>query len=249
MIKKYILFQACGLPALKNINIFYTLGGHNEITLNSYSTKDLILTPEPSYTRQQSCLARPQSFTIGVGYRGNKLIEYKKSLKLTEEQKEILIGCLLGDASMETRKGKPVYGIKFGQSIKNEDYINHLYEIFKPYCGTPPAVRQINKAENAMEKVRYSISFRTFRHSSFIFYYNLFYNPLKCVPKNIHKLLTERGLAYWFMDDGTFNKQINGTKTYLFSTQGFNKTDCNILANVLQTKFKLDCNLQKDKIY
>jgi hypothetical protein len=52
-----------------------------------------------------------------------------------------------------------------------------------------------------------SVWFRTPRYESLLFYENLFYIRNKKndvnVPKNIHKLLTPRALAYWFMDDGS----------------------------------------------
>ena len=58
---------------------------------------------------------------------------------------------------------------------------------------------------------RQCIQFRTFGHSEFKFYDEIFY-PIheykgcrrkKRVAENIHELLTPRGLAYWFMDDGS----------------------------------------------
>jgi hypothetical protein len=40
---------------------------------------------------------------------------------------------------------------------------------------------------------------------------------IKIVPKNIHKLLTARGLAYWIMDDGgksKYNEMILHTRAF-----------------------------------
>ncbi len=80
--------------------------------------------------------------------KGKTLLDYKKKLQLNDLQKDILIGTLLGDASMSLSKGKPVYGVKFEQGLKNQAYIDYLYEIFKPYTGSAPSTRFIDKEKS-----------------------------------------------------------------------------------------------------
>ena len=121
-------------------------------------------------------------------YKGNELELYKQSLTLSHLQREILIGVLLGDASISLREGKPVYVVKFEQAIFNKEYINHLYTVFESFAGQIP-----------LEYKNKSIWFSTYRHSSFKFYYDLFYSDVsdkKQVPRNIHRFLTARSLAY-----------------------------------------------------
>lgn len=194
-----------------------------------------------------------------------ELKEYKENLRLNEIQKEVIIGTLLGDASMSLGNNKPVYAIKFEQSIKNKSYIEHLFQIFEPFCLSLPVIRLINKQE--VNNPREAIYFKTIRHSSFIYYFNLFYKvqqqidpktglisltKKKRVPKNIHQLLTTRALAYWFMDDGTYHNQKGNfevSKTYLFSTQSFEKHECLTLIKALKRNFDLKGELHKDKNY
>ena len=184
--------------------------------------------------------------------RGNQLIEYKKTLKLNTIQKEILVGTLLGDATISKTKAIAL-NVKFEQKLANRDYVNHLYEIFEPYVGTPPRVRSIT---GGGARDRKSIWFRTYRHIDFKFYYDLFYiktnknnlNELrkKRVPKLIHKFLTPRALAYWFMDDGSFaynsSKKSNvldkqKQKVYYFNTQSFSYEDIKILKRSIKIEF------------
>nr|YP_764366.1 putative site-specific DNA endonuclease [Stigeoclonium helveticum]ABF60216.1 putative site-specific DNA endonuclease [Stigeoclonium helveticum] len=202
----------------------------------------------------------------GRGLRGNKLKEYLKTIQLTDIQRDVLIGTLLGDASFSLENRKPKYSVKFeqGQSDpkygKNHaDYINHLFEIFKPLVGTWPVERLVNKknAELGTEKPRYSLWFRTYQHNSLIFYYNLFYkqefdpknsniviSKVKIVPKNIGKFLTPRAIAYWFMDDGSYEDQTN--RTYLFNTQGFTKQESQMLCDILLEKYGIEANTNYD---
>ena len=97
--------------------------------------------------------------------------KYKESLKLTPDQKSIIVGTLLGDATMRLSNGRPVYSIKFEQGIQHKGYVEHLFEVFEPFCGTGPNERYIDK-----EQTRKSVSFSTYRHDEFIFYYNYFYD-------------------------------------------------------------------------
>jgi hypothetical protein len=176
--------------------------------------------------------------------RGKKLEIYKQSLQLTDLQREVLIGTLLGDSSMSLREGKPCYSIKFEQGEAHAEYVTHLYEIFEPFTGTSPKWRWIDS-----EHKRRALWFRTYRHDSLIFYYNLFYegegeHRRKIVPKNIAKFLTPRVMAYWFMDDGN---QTSDKLTYCINTQGFKQHESQMLCNVLKEKYNITASLNKDK--
>jgi hypothetical protein len=133
------------------------------------------------------------------GLMGHALDRYKEGLVLTDIQKDILVGTLLGDASMQAMKDNEQSNVKFEQKIGQKDYVNHLFEQFHEWVGTPPSVRDI-KGGGATD--RQSIWFRTYRHPAFTEYKKLFYRvddsgkQYKIVPENISELLTPRALAY-----------------------------------------------------
>lgn len=125
--------------------------------------------------------------------KGSALTLYKQGLSkkgLSVIQREILIGTLLGDASMQAMKGDQQSNVKFEQKIGQLAYINHLYEIFEDWVGTPPTIRNI---KGGGAKDRQSVWFRTYRHASFTFYKNIFYEKdsqgkqYKVVPELIHR--------------------------------------------------------------
>jgi hypothetical protein len=183
--------------------------------------------------------------------KGKKLVAYKQTLKLTPIQREVIIGTLLGDATMPKQLNRGAYNLKFEQTFRQESYIWHLYELFEPLVGTPPKVRNIS---GGGARGRKSIWFRTYRHIVFQFYYDFFYpvdlhnlsQRKKKVPKTIHKVLTARALAYWFMDDGASNK---GKNYYYFNTQGFYYFDICILKKALKKNFNLDTNIYRDRTF
>lgn len=190
--------------------------------------------------------------------RGKALIEYKKCLKLNNLQREVLVGTLLGDATIIAQSGKSgrccsprsggEYNIKFEQQVEKSEYIQHLYEIFEPFVGTPPKIRNIT---GGGAKDRQSIWFRTYRHTCFRFYYDIFYpqnmennQRTKRVPKHIRKLLTAKSLAYWFMDDGSFNKK---NKYLTLSTHCFPLEDQQILVQTLKKNLNLQFKIYRDR--
>ena len=190
-------------------------------------------------------LINDNNMGINLKKNGRALEYYKKTLKLTDLQRDIIIGTLLGDSSIAKQKTKS-YNIKVEQKLENKEYIIHLFFIFKDWCGTEPKIRKI-KGGNA--KDRESIWFRTYRHNSFTFYYNLFYGgEKKSIPKLLHRYLNERVLAYWFMDDGTKAKS-----GYILNTQSFTKADNLKLIAALNKNFGFNCSIfcdrDKFKIY
>ena len=200
-------------------------------------------------------------------------------IRLDKNQKDILIGTLLGDATIATRAGKvrlPILRIKFEQQVKFRTYIYHLYEVFKDFIISGPAVRL---EKGTKTKISYWVATR--QQKCFKYYYDLFYpksnfkkslnlyprflypcffeedsemnakgqNRQKRVPKQINKLLTARALAYWFMDDGTHKVTKAGTIVYGLSTQGFNFSDQQLLVNALKKTFDLNVSIHKSGVY
>ena len=71
------------------------------------------------------------------------------------------------------------------------------------------------------------------------------------MPKLIHRWLTPRGLAHWYMDDGSIKS--SQSKGVIFNTQGFDRSDVDRLIGVLQSKFGLKASRRRqpegDQIY
>jgi hypothetical protein len=70
----------------------------------------------------------------------------------------------------------------------------------------------------------------------------MFYNEKgkNFIPLNIKELLTPRGLAYWYMDDGY--KSPNG---FYLSTESYSNDDIALLIDAFKTKFDLKCSAHK----
>lgn len=133
---------------------------------------------------------------------------------------EIIIGLALGDLHIRREAKSANSRLCFEGSIKHATYIQHLYSIFVDFCNTEPVVK--------LRATSHNIAFTTLAYSVFNYYRDLFYvDGIKIVPLNIGDLLSPRGLAYWFMDDGYFLG--NG---YGFCTDSYTLAEVQLLVNV-----------------
>jgi hypothetical protein len=173
--------------------------------------------------------------------------------KLTLLQCEVLVGILLGDASLQTESNGRTYRLRVSQSNEHKEYLFHLYEIFKNLTSSPPKQYVFTDPRNPLKKyVRWSFS--TTQQSCFRFYGAQFYNVFtdcngvtrkeKKIPKLIHKWLQPRSIAYWYMDDGA-QKWKGVSLGVRFCTDNYNRQDVQRLAKVLHEKYNLQTSLQK----
>lgn len=153
-----------------------------------------------------------------------ELEEKKRLLKLTDPQKEILIGTLLGDGHLETQDGGRTYRLKLDHSIKQRAYVDWLYESFREWTNTSPKEHSRNVLFRGVVKSYDKYGFNTLSHSAFRFYAKQFYSDgKKQVPRLIHRWLTPQALAVWFMDDGSIKS--NAHKTVFMNTQSFSSLE------------------------
>ena len=162
----------------------------------------------------------------------------REQKNLSDFQKKALIGLLLGDVHIERAKPSHNARLCFDQSLnKHSEYIMYLYSIFKDFVGTPPKATN-RKPDIRTGKIYNSLQFKTLRYPFFSSYHDLFYlKGTKLLPKNINELITDIGLAFWIMDDGGLST--NGG--LIIHTNSFTKLEVEILVNLLQDKFQLQC--------
>lgn len=173
--------------------------------------------------------------------------EYKKSLKLSGLQIEVLVGILLGSASFKSTLSTPGqpnpehsnYSLGVLQSSKKEEYVSHLFGIFENFSGTKPIIR--NKGRIC--------SFMTYSHPEFKPYFHLFYKfeyneesgkwkRVKIIPSNLETLLTSRSLAYLCQDSNAYYLENEG---YIIPMNEFTLEEVEFFINILSRKWGLQC--------
>ena len=172
--------------------------------------------------------------------RSNKIEEYKKTLKLSEFQRQVLIGTLLGDGCLETQNRGRTYRLKIEHSMTQKDYVYWKYKVFKNFTLSEPRIHK----RMSYGSVRENYCFSTVSHGSLRFYCQQFYkNGKKMMPKIIYKMITPLALAVWFMDDGSIKSKQH--RALVIHSQSFNKQDLLNIIEVLDKKYGIKLTLRK----
>jgi len=162
----------------------------------------------------------------------------KNSFSLSEKQKFVLIGTLLGDGSLK-RRGN-FYRLHIKHAYNQISLVEYKRKIFSNITNMPIRVfsqKVKNKNYNFCE-------FVTLTHPEFSKYRKIFYKGnRKVISKNIIKELTSSlSLALWFMDDGS--AEYAGVA---FNTQCFTLKEINLLRKTLKDNFELDTTKRRNK--
>lgn len=156
---------------------------------------------------------------------------------------EALVGLMLGDGHLQRRSINGNTRFMFVQSSKEAklEYFNHVFKLFQPFCTVNTVPYLKTWKDNKTHEFYSSISFATMSLPCFNTLHDLFYNnKIKIVPDNIFELITEVGLAYWIMDDGS--KHNNGLHLNAYA---FDDNSIKLLLQVLSNKFNLECTIHE----
>ncbi len=165
----------------------------------------------------------------------NWLKQIKQTLDLSQIQKDVLIGTVLGDGSLKISRSGKAAQLQICHSFSAKEYVYWKKEVFNNWVFCEPRYYSINNA----------LIFRTVSHPLIFEYMKVFYNGRqRVVPKNIGKLLKSAlSLAVWFMDDGNGYLKNNAFRisTYAFGLEG------NLsLKSCLKQNFGLEVTVFKD---
>lgn len=123
-----------------------------------------------------------------------------RHISLSERQKEILYGSLLGDSCIAVQNSGTGYW-SCRHSVSQEGYLLKVAEEMKPF------VAKVYYGERAFEKGGELFSYvdaRSFALPQFTAFRNELYpEGKKRATKTWLEKLTPAGLAYWYMDDGS----------------------------------------------
>lgn len=172
-------------------------------------------------------------------------------MRLNKEQKNVIIGSLLGDANMQTfTKGK-TWRLRMLHSKKQYDYILHKFNLLKTLCNGELKFSKVFDKRTLKFYERYY--FNTLVNPSLRFFGKLFYKYneqkkkfIKIVPKNIQLFLTPQVIAYWYMDDGSL-KWLNHSNGMRICTDSFSLLSLKRIIKALLNKFNIKINLNKNK--
>ena len=155
---------------------------------------------------------------------------------LTQFQRSVIIGSILGDGYLRIVSGRKDAFLEINHSIKQKDYVDWKYSILRNICISSPKSRK-GKGE------RVAYRFYTKQLPEITEIYKLFHkNNKKIIPKEL--ILDPIILSVWFMDDGS---KCRNSDIYL-NTQQFSIENQRILISSLK-EMGLEVRMNKDKNY
>lgn len=154
---------------------------------------------------------------------------------LSKQQKDILLGLLLGDGSLES-SGFKGSRLQVKQSENKKEYVFWLYQQFSTLVRTPPQQRR--------DTMQWYFGTRYFEDLMDL--RNLFYkNRKKVVPSLVEELFdTPITLAIWYMDDGRLDYRAKSHYAYSLSTDAFTQSEVQVLQRILQMRFGIRSSIQ-----
>ncbi|KAG5023166.1 hypothetical protein JHK82_019069 [Glycine max] len=130
-----------------------------------------------------------------------KVVKRPISMKLSKEQREIMIGLLLGGLRIDSDDRRRNHIIRFdfdGNSGSHYVLKSHIYHLFFEWLH--PTCKPGDNSENIPDK------FCTIASSHFGFYADQFWSKGEpSIPKLVHRWLSPCVLAYWYMYGGHRN--------------------------------------------
>lgn len=156
---------------------------------------------------------------------------------LTEDQKSVLIGGLLGRyrIAINSSDKKKKATLSLEKSIDNLEYVEWSFEYFKDYCKSGLCFH--SQAE-CCERINHLVRFGTKHIENFIEFYDKFYKKdIKTVPKDIK--LDKLIIASWFGDNGKVIKSSKNNIKITFGAekQRFFKNELSFLSKLLSERY------------
>lgn len=152
---------------------------------------------------------------------------------LTEAQRSIILGSLLGDGAMRCKVNAL---LEVNHASTQRDYVDWKYRQLENLCGTRPKLRPGNAG-------RIAYRFTTLSLPQLTSLYREFYRERhKVVPGSL--ILTPLALAVWFMDDGS-----KSYRALYLNTQQFDLGSQQRLIGMLREQWRVVSTLNRDKQY
>jgi len=169
------------------------------------------------------------------------LRHYKACLEMSDRQKEILNGLLLGDGHLEKQCGALTARLKIEHSVTQSAYVDWKFREWREWVRTPPK-RRIRR--NRMGTTSMNVGFSTLSHVEFEEFRSRSYeNRRKVVPQDLE--LSALSMAVWFMDDGS--RKSNQCRGLYLNTQSFTELEVELLRTVIRRDVGVETSVRQQR--
>ncbi len=160
---------------------------------------------------------------------------------LTNQQKDILVGCLLGDGRLECRSKIGTARFRVHHADSQRNYLWWKYRCFQEIVTRAPwSTDWLDKRNKCLYR---SWFFHTVTSNLFTPTLNRFYpHRKKVVPTDIVQDLTPLTVAVWIMDDGCLSE-----KSLILNTQSFTLNEQHRLLSAMKRRYGIEGFVNRDR--
>jgi hypothetical protein len=174
-------------------------------------------------------LGPAEAISREVGY--NRCVESN----LSQKQRDILVGLLLGDGSLEFN-GCRGTRLQIKQAAAKKEYVFWIYQQFADMVKTPPQQRP--------DTLQWYFGTR-YRRDLEEIRCEFYRERAKVVPSKIADWIQSPiSLAVWYMDDGRLDYREKSHYAYRLSTDSFTEPEVRSLQRILEERFDVSSSIQ-----
>lgn len=170
---------------------------------------------------------------------------FHRCIVLNDSIQQILLGMLLGDASLCQKNGSYSGGIDFCHSEKQVDYFNEIIRLLgENQCN------YYNATSGYGSPMKHGHFYSNYDFKQLVLN-TCIKNNKKYVTKEWCNLLTPLSLAFWYMDDGSIeNADSDSLKPKIsIATNNFSIEEVQNLSDCLWDKFRIKCEIRTKESY
>lgn len=169
-------------------------------------------------------------------------LSVKKPIELTDFQKQVLLGTLLGDSSMRIPKGGKNPSISCAHGIKQKEYCEYKTKIFESLgANCTYHKRNLPDKRNGIFYEDYTMNIPA--NPELLSWYYALYKDKKVIPFELFDNFTEVSLAFMFMDDGS-----KVSSSYTIATNCFELSGLIKFQAFLKERFNLNTSILGSKV-
>jgi len=184
------------------------------------------------FSKKYNIYNAPARTLIKLVRAWNKEIQSNPFILISQEEHDLVIGSLLGDASIRQREKNSCF--RFSHSIKQKDYAEFKKNLIREFSISE--FREVKR--NFKTHFIHAIDFSTKTHPIFNYYRTLFYkNNIKTITKEILNQINARSLAIWICDDGSYETKQG---YIILCTNAYSLEEHELMKHFLKAKFELN---------
>jgi len=219
-------------------------GNKYEVTRGCVIKKSKFCTPE---CHTKYWLIKNNKSGIFIGNKIARGDSIRKNEKLSDLQEKVVVGTLLGDASLDfTRKGSA--SLRFTHTEKSLDYVKLKLNLLKNFVvQEKPLYRKARECKPINGRIinsKASYLGKTVTHQDFDYMNTFFYKKvnnknIKIFSQKTYDIVNDVSLIFWYMDDGC----LTGYKNINLHTNNFSLKENKLIKKMFFKKFDIESKI------